>query len=249
MVHEYATPTARQQKREATYERIIRAAMAALAEGGLDSLTIKQLAKDLGFAVGALYRYFPSKDAIIVAVQRRIVETIREEVGDALQRADDHLARSRTVDPRQAALLRLWVMVCTYQVMAKDRPTEFGLLSMTLGDPRQLVKDVDAGLLLPSMAALLQLVGSLFVAAEKAGALDPGDPARRTVVIWTSVQGALQLRKLERFGVGVPGAAAVLEEAVSTLLRGWGADPSEVKAMQRRARRVLDSDASAKGEH
>ncbi len=245
MVHSFSTTTPRQQKREETFERIIQTAMRMLAEGGLDSLTMQHLARDLGFAVGALYRYFPSKDAIIVAVQRRIVETIHEELAAALGRADAHLAATEDLDPKQSALLRIWVMAHFYESMAKARPTEFGLLSMTLGDPRQLVRDDDAGLLLPSMVGLLQLVGSLFVAATLADALAPGDPARRTVVIWTSVQGALQLRKLERFAVGAPGASAVLEEAVSTLLIGWGADPDSVKTMQRRAQGLIAEGAAA----
>ena len=209
--------------------------MQALSRGGLESLTMQKLAGELGFAVGALYRYFPGKDGIIVAVQRRIIETIREELASALKQADAHLARSAKLDARQGALLRLWVMARVYEAMAQSRPTEFGLLSMTLGDPRQLVQDADAGQLLPSLVALFELVGALFTSAAQTGALSAGDPARRTVVLWTSVHGALQLRKLERFGVGALQASAVLDEAVSALLVGWGASPDDTHAMQRRA--------------
>jgi AcrR family transcriptional regulator len=234
MVHAFDKTTPRQQKREVTFDRIIETAMAALAKGGLGSLTMQNLAGELGFAVGALYRYFPGKDGIIVAVQRRIIESVREELIAALAKADQHAAG---LDPRKAALLRLWVTVQVYEAMSRTRPTEFGLLSMTLGDPRQLVQDEDAGHLVPAMASLLQTVGALFSAASEAGALTPGDQTRRTMVLWTSAQGALQLRKLERFGVGIE-ASAVLDEAVSTLLAGWGADVHELEAMRRRAQQL-----------
>lgn len=232
VIHSFNHPTPRQQKREAMFDRIIEAAMAALSRGGLHSLTMQGLAGELGLAVGALYRYFPGKDGIIVAVQRRIIETIREELASALKQAD---AQISGLDRRQAALLRLWVMVRVYEAMARSRPTEFGLLSMTLGDPRQLVQDEDAGQLVPSMLELFALVEGLFATAAAAGALNLGDPARRTLVLWTAVQGALQLRKLERFEVGALQASAILEEAVFALLLGWGANAADTLAMKSRA--------------
>lgn len=244
MVHHFTRATPRQQKREVTFDRIIEAAMRSVARGGLDALTMQSLAGELGFAVGALYRYFPGKDGIVVAVQRRIIEAIAEELGEALARADQRLARGAGLEARSAALLRLWVVVQVYEAMARTRPTEFGLLSMTLGDPRQLVRDEDAGELVPAMASLLQLVGALFTAAEGAGALAPGDPARRTLVLWTSVQGALQLRKLERFGVGGLESSALLDEAVGTLLLGWGASAEDTESMRKRAKKLTAARAA-----
>ncbi len=237
MIHAAARTTPRQQKREATFERIVDAAMRALAKGGLDSLTMQSLAADLGFAVGAVYRYFPGKDAIVVAVQRRIIKTIREELVAALALVDAHLARSK-LGERQAALLRLWATVQVYEAMARTRPAVLGLLNMTMGDPRQLVRDEDAGELVPAMASLLQVVGALFSGAAEAGALEPGDAARRTLVLWTSVQGALQLKKLERFDLGGLDASAVLDEAVTALLVGWGADAGDADATRRRAEQL-----------
>jgi AcrR family transcriptional regulator len=248
MVHSLARSTPRQQKREVTFDRIIEAAMRVVSAGGLDALTMQGLAADLGFAVGALYRYFPGKDGVVVAVQRRIVEAIGEELAAALGRADLGLARGRALPPRQAVLVRLWLVVNVYESMATTRPTEFGLLSMTLGDPRRLVQDQDAAELVPAMSALLQLVGGLFTAAAAAGALKAGDAARRTLVLWTSVQGALQLRKLERFQVGAIEATAVLHEAVTTLLVGWGARAEDTESTRQRAKKLAAANAArAKG--
>ena len=236
VIHTFTPPkTKREQHRAVTFERIIEAAMKRLAKGGLESLTMQSLADELGFAVGAVYRYFPGKDGIIVAVQRRIIDTVTGELEAALAKAR---ASASTLDARQAALLELWVVVRVYEALAKKRPTEFGLLSMTLGDPRQLVQDEDAGALVPALASLFQLVSALFVAADAAGALSPGDAARRTVVLWTAVQGALQLKKLERFDVGGFKATDVLDEAAATLLKGWGAPADDIDATRTRARQL-----------
>ena len=235
MVRSISRSTPRQQKREETFERIIESSLEALARGGVDSLTMQRLAARLGFAVGALYRYFPSKDALLVAVQQRIVETLHRELVGALAQVD-----AAPGNPRRASLVRLWVAVRVYDSMSKARPTEFGLVAMLLGDPRQLVSDDDASQVVPTLLQLLQLVGSLFAAASDAGALTAGDPLRRTLVLWTSMQGALQLRKLERFAPGGPEASALLDEVVSTLLVGWGATPREVTAARQRAPLLLN---------
>ncbi len=248
MVHAIPRTTPRQQKREVTFDRIIDAAMRTVSADGMDALTMQGLAAELGFAVGALYRYFPGKDAIVVAVQRRIIEAVGEELSAALAHVDVRAtARAAELSEGDAALLRLWVVVRVYQAMARTRPTEFGLLGLTMGDPRQLVQDAHAGELVPALATLLQQVGALFVGAASAGALADGDAARRTLVLWTSVQGALQLRKLERFQVGGLDAAAVLDEAVATLLLGWGADAAQSDAMKRRAHKLVGSPARSKG--
>lgn len=231
--------TKREQHRAVTFDRIVEAAMKRLAKGGLESLTMQGLADELGFAVGAVYRYFPGKDGIVVAVQRRIIETVAGEFDDALAKAEAHVAKAKGVSGRQAALLRLWTVALVYESLAKKRPTEFGLLSMTLGDPRQLVQDEDAGALLPALTRLFARVGALFVDAEAAGALAAGDVGRRTMVLWTAVQGALQLKKLERFDVGALKATDVLDEATGTLLKGWGAPADDTDAARVRARQLM----------
>ena len=58
-------PTRRERRRQETIERILDAAMRLMAEQGYEAFTIARLAGDLNYAVGALYRYFKGKDAIL----------------------------------------------------------------------------------------------------------------------------------------------------------------------------------------
>ena len=60
----------REKRREATIERIVDTALHLLETEGYEGLTIQRLAKELGYAVGALYRYFRSKDALLVALPK-----------------------------------------------------------------------------------------------------------------------------------------------------------------------------------
>ena len=96
------------------------------------------------------------------------------------------------------------------------------------------MSDVDATALFPALQSLLARVGALLDAAADAGALCAGDAALRTGVLWITVHGATQLRKLDRFGVAPLLSDAVSQEAVETLLVGWGARPRTVRAALRR---------------
>lgn len=48
---------------------ILEKATGLVVKGGFDALTMKQLAVDSSMAVGKLYRFFPSKDAIFLELE------------------------------------------------------------------------------------------------------------------------------------------------------------------------------------
>ncbi len=65
--------------RRPTEERraeIVDAALRLIGARGITALTVSSLAKELGFTGGALYRHFPSTDAILEAVAARAVEAL-----------------------------------------------------------------------------------------------------------------------------------------------------------------------------
>jgi AcrR family transcriptional regulator len=72
--------------REAKTDQILDLAEQRLRDAGYEGLSVAALARELGLAQNAIYWYFPSKDHLFVAVQRRMLEEIaarkpRGEVG------------------------------------------------------------------------------------------------------------------------------------------------------------------------
>lgn len=61
-------------------EEIADAALRLIATRGLSQLTVASLAKELGITGGALYRHFPSTDAILEAVARRAAAMLDESL-------------------------------------------------------------------------------------------------------------------------------------------------------------------------
>ena len=209
-----------------------------LGDEGLEALTIQRLASELGYAVGALYRYFKSKDALLVAVLHRVMDRFefdfRESVGQADREATD-------LDDKERALLRVIVAGQIYIFLSQRRPREFSLVSTLMGDPRELLGTEDALPLFPAMMRLLGHLNRVFQDAQRCGALEDGEAASRTVVFWSTLQGILQLRKLGRFGVAALKFESLTPELMVALLRGWGAEPKQLEGLVERARKIIEA--------
>ena len=104
-----ATPeTPAQQER---YDRVVAAAAGVLAAGGVDAVQMKDLAQRGGVSLATLYRYFPSKEYVLLAVcLARYQEAARKvfaEVpqGDTIrERVTSHLMREFGAQQREQQL-------------------------------------------------------------------------------------------------------------------------------------------------
>jgi AcrR family transcriptional regulator len=68
---------------------VSRVARSHLAECGAPGLSVRAIARDLGLASSALYRYYPSRDALLTQL---IIESY-DELGDAVERAESAVDR------------------------------------------------------------------------------------------------------------------------------------------------------------
>ena len=78
---------------------VSRIARSHLAESGAADLSVRAIARDLGLASSALYRYYPSRDALLTQL---IIDSYNElgeavEVADAAVDRDDLAERFRTI--------------------------------------------------------------------------------------------------------------------------------------------------------
>jgi len=111
-----APTTARARARAALTEDIKAAARGQLAEVGASGLSLRAVARELGMVSSAVYRYFPSRDALLTAL---IIDAF-DAVGQVAERAVDGL--SDRVTPRWLALasaIRRW---------AHENPHDYALV-------------------------------------------------------------------------------------------------------------------------
>ena len=76
------TNTPNRRSHEERRVEIADAALRLIATEGIASLTVATLANELGLTGGALYRHFPSSDAILDAVAERAVELLDASLPD-----------------------------------------------------------------------------------------------------------------------------------------------------------------------
>lgn len=228
MIHETTERAA--QRREARADRILDAAMRLLGRDGVDGLTLQRVAREEGLVPAALYRYFPSKDALLAALQRRTVSALHDRLTSHLAALDADAPRR---EPGARALVGLVSLPGFHVAASREMPEEFRLVMTLLGDPRLMLSDEDAALTAPLLGALLGDVAALFDLAVDAGALPRGDSARRTLVFWAALQGTLALAKMARFDPRLGDVEALGLDAVTSLLRGWGAEPDAVSRATR----------------
>lgn len=228
----------RAKRRESTAERIVEAGLDIVNREGFDALTMKRLGDELGYAAGAVYRYYPSKDALLIALQRRVLEALAEDVAEGEARARAYVARSRSVTAEVGSLVPLLVGVRVYLTLGERRPAHAHLLARWLGSPGPMIATEVAA---PTLAGILELfvsVPRLFEEAARGGAIAPGDAARRAMVLWSALQGALQVSKLDRFGVDAFRQAPLVDELCRALFVGWGASEDTFADAWRRAKKV-----------
>jgi len=76
-----------QGRSKASYERMLAAAEALLATKGSDDFTLQEVSKKGKVSIGSIYNRFESKDALLHAVQLRVLERHNQAMRDCIDAA------------------------------------------------------------------------------------------------------------------------------------------------------------------
>lgn len=227
-----ATETDRRtRKRIARRRELLDIAADLWDEGGPEALTLAAIGERADLTAPSLYTYFPSKSAIVAALQREALEVLaqvaREAVGSWQAPAD--------AEPQAVALARLVAFSDLTMSGPAKYPREFGLQQRLMANPGLQDLDDAAGVLPAALGALTVPV-QLIDQAVRAGALgdvgagasaDSGDSSMVRAVRWlAALNGVLATDSLP---VGVPADGHTMGRLLSgDLLRGWGANPERL---------------------
>jgi AcrR family transcriptional regulator len=106
----------RARRREELLASVRTAAMAELTRSGPTALSLRAVAREVGIAVSALYRYFPSRDDLLTEL---IVQAFNDQ-------ADEVESAARTADSTPAAAIQAALMA--YRDWSLANPAAFALL-------------------------------------------------------------------------------------------------------------------------
>lgn len=124
-----------QERAHGTLDAVLKAAEQEIAQGGLDRLTTKRIAATAGLSVGAVYEYFPNKEAVIGELIQRWLVRVFDEL-DAV-----HPRHGAGLDLLSFVLEQMQRAVRLYQ----DQPGLGALLGMLTAMPalRAVLDDHD----------------------------------------------------------------------------------------------------------
>lgn len=138
-------PTRRDRLREGTLTDIKRAARELVVYGGPSAISLRAIARTLGMSAAALYRYFPSLEALVREVAGDLYDELRQAVSAA---AGDQ--------PEPAA--KLVGMARAFRAWGRSHPAEFALI---FGNPVPGVAELEDDCLSPDHPGAL--LGAAFL--------------------------------------------------------------------------------------
>lgn len=229
MIH-FSAPTSpvRQRTRLARQEEILEAARDLVVAHGMEALTLQRVAKDTGCVPAALYRYFPSKEALVAALLGRGLLGLGEAMARRLARWEEGAnAHGAT---QAATLARVLVCVEAFLSWAQAAPHEASLVALGLADPRVLVPQQELALEVWAQAS--NGVGALLDALQKAQdahALHQETPVPvMAMLLVGAVMGVWSMQKMARLAPGLIDVEQVARLQARVVLAGLGASESNL---------------------
>jgi AcrR family transcriptional regulator len=183
-----------------TRDRILAAAERIHQREGLDSVSMRRIADEVGLTAMALYRHFRHKEALLDAL-----------VDEGFARWERYLAAAASAP---TPLERVRAGLTAYVGFALGEPKLFQLMYLV---PRGSAPDAPASLRTTTSPAFGALVSAV-QEAMAAGELRAGDPSELLLVAWATVHGIVALHFGGRFGNDDARFRAIAGRTIETLL-------------------------------
>jgi len=188
------------QKRVA---RLHQTALEHIANNGVQGLRLNVIAKELGYTTAALYRYYPSKETLIVELQKITLNRMYHSLQQLLEMV-----------VAESDVFRLLMGTHFYIEYNQRSPASFALNSSIFSNPSILLHGENRMQILILMEKLLQLIQDLLY---NAGVQSSKRDLSQALCLWSSLHGVLLTQKYRNdFAVPQP------NDFISTLLLGWG---------------------------
>jgi TetR/AcrR family transcriptional regulator, cholesterol catabolism regulator len=164
------------------HDRILEAATQMLTAGGPEALQMKELSQRADVSLATLYRYFPAKDHVLLAI--------------TLNRYERALARVRAEPPRPGTVRERVTTHLLREFRAEQREPQltgalYAAISETIRDYREVIERIEqahllviahvaagGGTLSPACQAALPVVADVFTAATRRWLAGVSSPAQ-----------------------------------------------------------------------
>jgi AcrR family transcriptional regulator len=182
---------------------VLAAAQKIFAKLGLEGATIRAIAEAAGYTAGAVYSYYPTKEAIYADILAQSLVTLRGAVDAAARGAADDEARLRAT-------------IRAFFDYYRERPQELelGFYLFQGLHPRGLSRDFDRALNSKLIAVLMGVRGAIM----RFGRLRPLAAHQETVAAMCHICGVLLMTQTGRLKTLDSDAAMLIEHYIEALV-------------------------------
>ncbi len=180
------TASRRETNRKFRQDAVLQAAKAVFAETGLEGATMRAIAQAAGYTAGAVYSYYPTKEAIYAEILTHSLHELRGAIAAAMEGEDSDEARLRAA---VRAVYRFY--------RARPQDLDLGLYVFQGLRPRGLGPEFDHQLNSRLIVALQKIAGAI----ARVGHLTPLAAHRETVAAICHLFGVLVLARTGRLKI------------------------------------------------
>ena len=204
-----ASPSRRAERKERLRSEILAAASKMFADRGYEAVTLREIAKEIGYTHAVIYQHFPDKAHILA-------ELSRETIGLLIQNFDAIAAKHRSPKERLFATSRGLIQFCTAHPQ-QFRNVFFGPENRNGIRAGQYIDDIGK----PVFQRFVQLFFEV--------ARDEGLPNKDDMVVahtwWYTIFGLATLMVIQGVVPDRPDQSVVVEQTIATLWAGVKAVP------------------------
>lgn len=215
-----------QKRRNKKFNELLDHAMKLIVQKGFSELKMRSLADSLDITPGALYRYFPSKAHIIGALGNRILKQYTISLQKAVE--STHLS-FQDYSAKERSLFSIGELAKEYFTISTQSSEQYRILSMIMTDEtRYMTNPDDYSLFMNGSIELLRYVASQYDVAAQQGSIKQGDAFERALILFTLLQGSLQLQKFGQERPNTINPISIFSSGLSNHLLGLGAKKEHV---------------------
>ena len=203
------SPSRRAERKEKLRGEILAAASTMFADRGYEAVTLREIAKEIGYTHAVIYQHFPDKSHILA-------ELSSQTIGLMIQNFDAIAAKHRAPKERLFATSRGLIQFCTDHSQ-QFRNVFFGPENRNGIRAGQYIDDIGR--------PLFQRFVQLFFEVAK----DEGLPSKNDMVVahtwWFTIFGLATLFVIQGVVPDLPDQTLVVEQTIATLWAGVKAVP------------------------
>jgi len=201
------------RKREIRERRaqIMDAARRVLFKHGMSMASIKRIAQTAELGVGTLYSYFGSKEDIFIALQEEGLEILSQAIQETVKEAEDPLTRLRKI-------------ARTYLAFSEESKDYFDILNYFLSSPGTVFEPGLKQQIDKHANQVLNILVTAIDSGRQQGVFHTTHPRRHAVVLWATLHGLIQFRKMKEILLPGDDFYQLYNQAVDSFLRNLTED-------------------------